>query len=262
MTHDMGPDHRAHEVRDRVPRAHRGSGDREITATLGVPVRRVEAAAWFFSGLACGAAGLILPDLLTSLDYSALTFLVISALAAALIGRLRSLWATLFGGLAVGLAQSVVTPYASISAYRSAAPFVLAIARTPVPLAAPGRHDLAGRDLALDDGSDRPHPGDAHAAPSIERGTIVRGVVIAVLLLLALVVVPEFLGADWITTLTSIAIYSVAALGFSILYGRVGMISLGQVALLTIGCWIGTGSPTAHHSRSRCSCSLPGASQP
>jgi branched-chain amino acid transport system permease protein len=104
------------------------ANDREITATLGVPVRRVEAAAWFGSGLACGAAGLLLPDLLTSLDYSALTFLVIASLAAALIGRLESLWATLFGGLAVGLAQSVVTPYASISAYRSSAPFVLAIA--------------------------------------------------------------------------------------------------------------------------------------
>src|SRR6478672_8568898 len=61
------------------------ANDREITATLGVPVRRVEAAAWFGCGLACGAAGLILPDLLTSLDYSALTFLVISSLAAALI---------------------------------------------------------------------------------------------------------------------------------------------------------------------------------
>jgi branched-chain amino acid transport system permease protein len=103
------------------------ANDREITATLGVPVRRVEAAAWFGSGLACGAAGLILPDLLTSLDYSALTFLVISALAAALIGRLRSLWATFLGGMAVGLAQAVVTPYASVTAYRAAAPFVLAI---------------------------------------------------------------------------------------------------------------------------------------
>jgi branched-chain amino acid transport system permease protein len=103
------------------------ANDREITATLGVPVRRVEAAAGFGSGLACGAAGLILPDLLTSLDYSALTFLVISALAAALIGRLRSLWATFLGGMAVGLAQAVVTPYASVTAYRAAAPFVLAI---------------------------------------------------------------------------------------------------------------------------------------
>ena len=101
--------------------------DREITATLGVPVRRVEAAAWFGSGLACGAAGLMLPDLLTSLDYAALTFLVISSLAAALIGRLRSLWWTLFGGLAVGVFQSVLTPYISVSRYRSAAPFVLAI---------------------------------------------------------------------------------------------------------------------------------------
>ncbi|HEY6017273.1 MAG TPA: branched-chain amino acid ABC transporter permease [Gaiellaceae bacterium] len=103
------------------------ANDREATAVLGVPVRRVEAAAWFGSGLACGAAGLLLPDLLTSLDYSALTFLVISALAAALIGRLRSLWATMFGGLAVGVAQAVLSPYASVSAYRSAAPFVLAI---------------------------------------------------------------------------------------------------------------------------------------
>ena len=103
------------------------ANDREITATLGVPVRRVEAVAWFGSGLACGAAGLLLPDLLTSLDYAALTFLVISSLAAALIGRLHSLWATFAGGMAVGLAQAVVTPYASVTAYRAAAPFVLAI---------------------------------------------------------------------------------------------------------------------------------------
>jgi branched-chain amino acid transport system permease protein len=103
------------------------ANDREVTAMLGVPVRRVEAAAWFGSGLACGAAGLLLPDLLTSLDYTALTFLVISSLAAALIGRLRSLWMTMIGGLAVGLAQSILSPYTNVSAYRSSAPFVLAI---------------------------------------------------------------------------------------------------------------------------------------
>jgi branched-chain amino acid transport system permease protein len=57
---------------------------------------------------------------------------------------------------------------------------------------------------------------------------------------LVIFAVPHFVGADWITTFTSVAIYAVAALGFGILYGRVGMISLGQVALLTLGCWIGT----------------------
>lgn len=109
------------------------ANDREITATLGVPVRQVEAAAWFGSGILCGVAGLLLPDLLTSLDQSALTFLVISSLAAALIGQLRSLWLTLVGGLAIGVVQAVITPYngntpiTSISSYRSATPFVLAI---------------------------------------------------------------------------------------------------------------------------------------
>ena len=78
------------------------------------------------------------------------------------------------------------------------------------------------------------------ALPRVERGTVVRGVVIVGLLALALWGIPHIAGADWITTSTSVAIYAVAALGFGILYGRVGMISLGQVALLTIGCWVGT----------------------
>jgi branched-chain amino acid transport system permease protein len=75
--------------------------------------------------------------------------------------------------------------------------------------------------------------------PRLERGTIVRAVVIGALLVAALVAVPAIATADWVTTATSVAIYSVVALGFGILYGRVGMISLGQVALLTIGCWVG-----------------------
>jgi branched-chain amino acid transport system permease protein len=101
--------------------------DREITATLGVPVRRVEASAWLGSGIVCGASGLLLADLFTSLDYAALTFLVISSLAAALIGRLRSLWVTFAGGLAVGVVQAILTPYNSVTNYRSATPFVLSI---------------------------------------------------------------------------------------------------------------------------------------
>jgi branched-chain amino acid transport system permease protein len=74
---------------------------------------------------------------------------------------------------------------------------------------------------------------------SVEPGVLVRGVIIVGLLLFVVLAVPSLVGADWITTFTSVAIYSVAALGFGILYGRVGMISLGQVALLTVGCWVG-----------------------
>ncbi len=75
--------------------------------------------------------------------------------------------------------------------------------------------------------------------PDVERGTFVRGAIITGLLILAIFGLPAVSGADWITTFTSVAIYAIVALGFGILYGRVGMISLGQVALLTVGCWVG-----------------------
>src|SRR4051794_25614241 len=75
---------------------------------------------------------------------------------------------------------------------------------------------------------------------SVDRPTLVRIVLITGLIALAIFALPQFFGNDWIFTFTSVAIYSVVALGFGLLYGRVGMISLGQVALLSVGCWIGT----------------------
>ena len=101
------------------------ANDREITATLGVPVRRVEGAAWLVSGLISGIAGLLLSNLV-GLDAATLTFLVISSLAAALIARLNSVVVTLLAGLVVGLATALATPILSISEYRDMAPFVLA----------------------------------------------------------------------------------------------------------------------------------------
>jgi branched-chain amino acid transport system permease protein len=92
----------------------------------------------------------------------------------------------------------------------------------------------------LDAPSAANRPSAARVAFDLDRRTLVRIVAVAILLVLLLVVAPEFLGTDWIFTFTSVAIYSVVALGFSLLYGRVGMISLGQVALLAVGCWIGT----------------------
>jgi branched-chain amino acid transport system permease protein len=102
------------------------ANDREITAMLGVPVRRVEAAAWLGSGLVCGTTGLLLGDLV-GLDIVAVTFLVIPALAAALIGQLQSLWITLVAGFVIGIVQSCLTAFTDIAEYRTMTPFVLAI---------------------------------------------------------------------------------------------------------------------------------------
>jgi branched-chain amino acid transport system permease protein len=101
------------------------ANDREITATLGVAVRRVEAAAWFGCGVIAGVAGLLLADLV-ALDATTLTFLVISSLAAALIARLRSITLTFVTAIAIGLLHDLVTPIQSLSNYRDMTPFVLA----------------------------------------------------------------------------------------------------------------------------------------
>jgi branched-chain amino acid transport system permease protein len=101
------------------------ANDREITATLGVPVRRVEAAAWLGCGLLGGLAGLLLANLV-ALDATTLTFLIISSLAAALIARLRSITVTFLAALAVGLVHDLLTPIQALSSYRDMTPFVLA----------------------------------------------------------------------------------------------------------------------------------------
>jgi branched-chain amino acid transport system permease protein len=74
--------------------------DRQTTAMLGVPVRRVE---------------------------GQLTFLIVPALASALVGRLESLLLTLVAAMVIGVVESCLTPYPSVQPYQGATPFVIAI---------------------------------------------------------------------------------------------------------------------------------------
>ncbi len=101
------------------------ANDREITATLGVPVRRVEASAWFGCGVLAGIAGILLADLV-ALDSTTLTFLVISSLAAALIARLSSIVVTFIAAIVVGVVDAALTPITAVTNYRDMTPFVLA----------------------------------------------------------------------------------------------------------------------------------------
>jgi branched-chain amino acid transport system permease protein len=103
--------------------------DRQLSSMLGVRVRRVEVLAWAVSGVLAGVSAIVLADL-TVLSANNLTFLVIPALAAALIGRLVSLWGTLAGGLVIGLLQASATPVTALAPYRNVVPFVCAVAVT------------------------------------------------------------------------------------------------------------------------------------
>ena len=73
---------------------------------------------------------------------------------------------------------------------------------------------------------------------SVERGTAVRAVVIGGLLLFVLLALPGLLSAYWINVSTGVAVFAIVALGLNLLFGRVGLVSLGQIALLAVAAWI------------------------
>jgi len=72
------------------------ANDRDLSAILGVRVLRTETAAWLITGVFAGLSGVLLADFIR-LQGTFLTFLVIPAIAAAILGQLRSLWGTAFG---------------------------------------------------------------------------------------------------------------------------------------------------------------------
>src|SRR5215471_19306943 len=65
-----------------------------------------------------------------------------------------------------------------------------------------------------------------------------RAAIQSLVLLAVLLVLPAFLSSFWIQILTSVAIYSVVALSLALLMGRVGLVSLCQIALLAVGGWV------------------------
>ncbi|MGH3185966.1 MAG: branched-chain amino acid ABC transporter permease [Streptosporangiaceae bacterium] len=65
-----------------------------------------------------------------------------------------------------------------------------------------------------------------------------RPVIIAALLLFALFGLPQLMSLYYVDSLTQVAVYAIVALGLGVLVGRVGLVSLGQVAVLAIGAWV------------------------
>jgi branched-chain amino acid transport system permease protein len=66
----------------------------------------------------------------------------------------------------------------------------------------------------------------------------VRPAVITALLLFVLLAVPSIFSLYYLDAWTQVAIYSIVALGLGLLVGRVGMVSLGQGAVLAMGAWV------------------------
>jgi len=102
------------------------ASDRRISATIGIPVTRYDSFAWLINGAFAGIAGILLANL-NRLDPPFLTFLVIPAIASAILGRLSSLPGAFVGGMVAGMIEAVLTGVPAVSHFRSAGPYVAAL---------------------------------------------------------------------------------------------------------------------------------------
>jgi branched-chain amino acid transport system permease protein len=100
--------------------------NRVLSALLGVRIKRVDTWAWTIAGLFAGITGLFMGNMVR-LNPTVLTFLVIPAMAAAVVGRLVSLPATVVGGLLIGIIEAMSALVPAVSRYGSATAFVVAI---------------------------------------------------------------------------------------------------------------------------------------
>src|SRR4029078_11593727 len=77
--------------------------NRELAGLNGIKPGRVSMFSWALGSSMAAVAGIFLAEELATLDVQTLTLLILSAFAAAIIGRLKSLPLTFIVGLLIGL---------------------------------------------------------------------------------------------------------------------------------------------------------------
>jgi sulfate-transporting ATPase len=185
-------------------------------AALGWSPERISALTWAIgAGLAALAGILIAP--IAELAVTNLSFIVIPALAAALVGGFCSYGWTLVGGLALGIAQSLTTRYVNVTGGADALPFFIIVVLLFVRgTTLPQRGHVADR---------LPTVGTGIVRPQVALGTLaVAAVVIGVALS------PNGLAATMVCLSVATILLSIV-----VVTGYAGQLSLAQFAVAGIG---------------------------
>ncbi len=193
--------------------------DRSLVAITGADPVRANRIAWVL-GLELAAVGGVLIAPVVALDAASLSLVIVSAYAAAIFGRLKSLPLTFVGAVVVGCMESYLTGYLPQNQFlpgiRLAAPAILLL----LALLAFPHGRLRGRDRQLS-----PVP-----LPSIRGTLFFAGAIIWTGLILATV-----LSDSDLITYGQIFAIGVIAISYVPLAGYAGQISLCQITLAGIG---------------------------
>jgi branched-chain amino acid transport system permease protein len=86
--------------------------------------------------------------------------------------------------------------------------------------------------------ADAPPEPPSSSEPRLPRSELIRIGGIALVLLAVIILVPAIFSLYYVDALTQVVVYAIVALGLGVLVGRVGLVSLGQAAVLAIGAWV------------------------
>jgi branched-subunit amino acid ABC-type transport system permease component len=180
---------------------------------------RLAAISWALGGALAALAGvLITPISGGTLDVHVLTLLVLDSIAAAMFGRLRSIWWTFAGALVLGLASTYVLGYfpptwSWASNFRIALPMIVLF----VVLLVLPQDRLRGAVVA--------RTRERFTVPTM-RSSLTWG---AILIVIVLALEP-IMGASDMTALTTGITYAIIALSLTLLTGYAGEINLAPVS--------------------------------
>ncbi|MEV1080047.1 branched-chain amino acid ABC transporter permease/ATP-binding protein [Streptomyces sp. NPDC050211] len=193
--------------------------NQSAAASLGWSADLIAAANWGLGSALAGLTGILIVPVI-GLSVTGLTTLLLSALAAALVGRFSSFPVTLAGGLLIGVVQSELTRFGSdVTGLAASVPFLfIALVLVARGKALPLRGTFLDRMPTLGTGRVRPVP-----------------LAVAVAVGLLLVSVSSPLWADAITTTL---VLSLIILSIIVVTGYAGQVSLAAYALAGTGAFI------------------------
>lgn len=113
--------------RTKLGRAMRATAtDENLARACGIPVRRITDAAWLISGALCGIAGVVLGMSVTGWGVYTGQGLLITIVAAAVVGGIGQPYGAMLGALLLGMVTSMVAGYFD-PAYRDVSAFVILV---------------------------------------------------------------------------------------------------------------------------------------
>jgi ABC-type branched-subunit amino acid transport system ATPase component/ABC-type branched-subunit amino acid transport system permease subunit len=205
---------------------------------LGFSPNLIAGANWAIAGALAALAGIFIAPILL-LQTTVLAFVVLRALAAALVGRFTSFWWTFVGALTIGVVESVLARYvahegvakpitsddghlfgqfSAQAVSRSAAFLIIVVVLVVGGRALPLRNEIFDRLPAI--GTGRINP------PLLLAAVVSVGTVI--------MLVPQSWGTPLIVTLAT----GVILLSIVVVTGYLGQLSLAQLALAGFGAWV------------------------